>query len=267
MTDRNKEKETTKEVVRAVEAIRPDLNYGKLFDSYNLQRKVVAQIASQLEGINKMAAQAIANSMAGPLIVARENMIKSMQGVFSAYPVPTVTEKAVTESTEAVEGVVVDAETVAHDQAEKAVDLLIQKEVTFPDLIEYKSGSIHINDRLIDFRPRNGLQQLLIQALIEESDLNGYCSYQKIDKYFVKNRRPTIVNHDGQVKRIHNALESLYRSHKRRLSFPRKAPDGQPIIRVHDGEGLTLHNPKRMDYVFVLQDGKQQKLTIKHNIS
>jgi len=116
---------------------------------------------------------------------------------------------------------------------------------TKPHYIEFKNGDCHCNDRQIDFPNKNSLYFLLVRALYECAQVDGFCSYEEIDAFFVKHRHPTAENADQRKKRITNALEELYKTRTdQKILFPKIASDGNEIIeKDRFRKGLVFYNP------------------------
>jgi len=111
--------------------------------------------------------------------------------------------------------------------------------------IQYKDGKFHCKGKQIDFPSENAIYVLLVKALFHESDEKGFCSYKRIDSYFVNAGKEKIKDKTTKEKRILNAMQNLCRDKRKQINpFPKNAPDGQLIIRVQQGEGLIFYNPE-----------------------
>lgn len=110
--------------------------------------------------------------------------------------------------------------------------------------IEYRDTNFYANGKRIDFPDIGAIYVLVLGALYFESDPQGFISYEKIDRYITREAKFSVESGGGS-KRILNALTRLSRSRKRQKNaFPKKTPDGQKIITIVPGKGLSFHNPR-----------------------
>ncbi len=110
--------------------------------------------------------------------------------------------------------------------------------------IEYRDNNFYANGKLIDFPDPGAIYTLVLSALYFESDPSGFASYETINKYITREAKFTIKSMGGS-KCILNALTRLSRSRKRQKNaLPKKTPDGQKIITIVPGKGLSFHNPR-----------------------
>lgn len=110
--------------------------------------------------------------------------------------------------------------------------------------VQFKNGECYCNHRLIDFPNKRSLYFLLVKALHDYSQVDGFCSYESIDGFFVEHGYPAKEG-GARSKRINNALTELYRLRKdQKVMFPETAPDKEALIKPdRKRKGLTFYNP------------------------
>ena len=74
-----------------------------------------------------------------------------------------------------------------------------------------------------------------------ESDGNGFCDYETINKFLERNGEDKLDDIEKIRKRINNGVASLFRFTK---NLPHKAPAGKEIVMIQRGKGLLFYNPK-----------------------
>jgi len=99
-------------------------------------------------------------------------------------------------------------------------------------------GDYFWKDKPIDIT-KNTIHYLILDCLYENGDVNGFCDYSTIDKYFSTHGKGQYKNQEQTLKRIRNGVASLFRF----SNLKSTTPDGKKLIRKLRGEGLIFHNP------------------------
>ena len=122
-----------------------------------------------------------------------------------------------------------------------------QKKIEMPRLEKRKNlinrdkitGDFYFKNKLIKFENKEAIYYLIFECLYEKGDLNGFCSYETINKYLEKQGKEEYID-DRQIKdRIKNGILNLFRF----SNLPPKAPDSNEIIQKVRGKGIILYNP------------------------
>lgn len=104
--------------------------------------------------------------------------------------------------------------------------------------ISIKDGYLYAKDKYIDFPNPNEDYVLVAKFLIQSKE--PLCTYKILKSEFGKKEKSEIKT----IKKIHNALATLYRNRKKqKVSFPKVAPDGRKIFEIEDGVGIQVYNP------------------------
>jgi len=103
-----------------------------------------------------------------------------------------------------------------------------------------KNGDFYYKNKLIKFENKDAIYYLIFECLYETEDINGFRSYEAINRYLEKNGKEEYTD-ERQIKdRIKNGVASLFRF----SNLPKKTPTGKEMIDIIRGKGLALNNPK-----------------------
>jgi len=102
-----------------------------------------------------------------------------------------------------------------------------------------KSGDFYFKNKPIKFQNKEAIYYLIFECLCEKGELDGFCSYETINKYLEKHNKEELTDEQQIKNRIKNGIENLFRF----SNLPRKAPDGKELIRKVRGKAVILHNP------------------------
>jgi len=119
---------------------------------------------------------------------------------------------------------------VGEKQKEKRRNLITRDKI---------SGDFYYKNELIQFKNKDAIYYLIFECLYEKRDLNGFCSYEIIDKYLVKHGKGEYDDYRQKIDRIKNGIINLFRF----SDLPQKTPDGKEIIQKVRGKGIILYNP------------------------
>lgn len=114
----------------------------------------------------------------------------------------------------------------------------IKKENGHP-LIEIRDREIIFNLKHTKFRKASSVHRLLLLALICISDESKFLSYDNIEKYFVENGLEPLLDKKKSRKRILDAKKDVFRL----IGIP-TSHQGISLIKIIEGQGLKLYNPK-----------------------
>lgn len=104
--------------------------------------------------------------------------------------------------------------------------------------ITIKDGYLHKKDKFIDFPNPNEDYVEITKFLIQHKE--PLCTYKTLKTEFGKKGE----SEPKAIKKIHNALVTLYRNRKKqKVPFPRVAPGGRKIFEIEDGVGIRIYNP------------------------
>ncbi len=101
------------------------------------------------------------------------------------------------------------------------------------------TGDFYYKKKLIEFKNKEAIYYLIFECLFCEGDIEGFCSYEKINNYLIRQGKEKCFGKEKTRKRIRNGIENL----KRFSNLPEKAPDKKNIIQKIKGKGLILYNP------------------------
>ena len=102
-----------------------------------------------------------------------------------------------------------------------------------------KTGDFYYKNKLIKFENKDAIYYLIFECLYEKGELDGFCSYETIDKYLVEHGKERYDDNRQITDRIKNGVMNLFRF----SNLPAKAPDGKEIIQKVRGKGIILYNP------------------------
>lgn len=109
--------------------------------------------------------------------------------------------------------------------------------------IEEVEGEIYFYGKNANFINKNGLEYLLLIALLKYSDEKGFCSYEKIYEFFISKGKKRISLKEKREKQIHNVKSQLLRRKVRKnIQMPVTTHEELKIIDVIPGEGLIFRN-------------------------
>ena len=80
---------------------------------------------------------------------------------------------------------------------------------------------------------------MLLMLLLQQTDDDGFISYEDIEKGFIKAGLEPKENTRGMRKRIFNTRDEIFL----RFGLPKKF-NGVDLIKTVDEKGLKLYNPK-----------------------
>lgn len=117
--------------------------------------------------------------------------------------------------------------------------------------ITVADGQIFCDGRIVDFPTKNAIHVWLVEAILFRANHRGFCSYDEIDDFLVKERNAGKVKNRAEArKRINNAILTLYRKRRdQRCDFPEFAPDQRKVITIEKGKGIFFHNPRTSEYI------------------
>jgi len=102
-----------------------------------------------------------------------------------------------------------------------------------------RDGGFYYKNKPIKFKNKEAIYYLIFECLYEKADLNGFCSYETINKYLVEHGKEEYTNERQMKDRIKNGIMNLFRF----SNLPLKAPDGKELIQKIRGKGIILYNP------------------------
>jgi len=101
------------------------------------------------------------------------------------------------------------------------------------------TGDFYYKNKLIKFENKEAIYYLIFSCLYENGDLEGFCSYEIINRYLEEHGKEKYSNEQQIMDRIKNGIINLFRF----SNLPLKAPDGKNLIRKVRGKGIILYNP------------------------
>jgi len=102
-----------------------------------------------------------------------------------------------------------------------------------------RDGGFYYKNKPIKFKNKEAIYYLIFECLYEKADLNGFCSYETINKYLVEHGKEEYTDERQMKDRIKNGIMNLFRF----SNLPLKAPDGKELIQKIRGKGIILYNP------------------------
>jgi hypothetical protein len=102
-----------------------------------------------------------------------------------------------------------------------------------------QTGDFYYKNKPIEFKGKNTIYFWIFECLYEKSDLEGFCSYENIDKYLIEHGKEECEDWRQVMNRIKNGITNLFRY----SNLPKKTPNNKDLIQKTRGEGLTLYNP------------------------
>ena len=102
-----------------------------------------------------------------------------------------------------------------------------------------ETGDFYYKNRPIRFENKNANYYLIFECLYEKGDVNGFCSYETINKYLESHSKEKSPDEQSIKDRIKNGIVNLFRF----SDLPEKTPDGKKIIQKVRGKGIVLYNP------------------------
>jgi len=107
-------------------------------------------------------------------------------------------------------------------------------------IIKKMDGEFYYKNKLVRFTDKETIYYLIFECLYENSNPDGFCSYETIDKYLKKHGKDKYDDNRQRTDRIKNGITNLFRfSH-----LSQKTPDGKELIKIIRGNGVILHNPQ-----------------------
>lgn len=107
--------------------------------------------------------------------------------------------------------------------------------------LEYDGTNFYTRGKLIDFPESKAIYVLIIKALFEEADAEGFLSYDDINKYLERHGESHLIDEAAKRRRIANAFATLQRRRSRqKTQFPLRLPNGSPVIRIAHGRGFII---------------------------
>lgn len=137
------------------------------------------------------------------------------------------------------------ANTVAHTANQIVIKNQEEKKALdkMKSYIFFMQGDCYVDQRKIDFPDKKALYFLLVQALVEHTQIDGSCSYDAIIGFWREHGVEVKEDPKLQVKSIHNAIIQLYKKRKdQRLEFPSTTPNGEKIIEKKKNR-IMFNNP------------------------
>jgi hypothetical protein len=102
-----------------------------------------------------------------------------------------------------------------------------------------ESGDFYYKNKPIKFDNKGAIYYLIFECLYENGGIEGFCSYENINRYLEKHGEKEYTENQQIADRIKNGLVNLFRF----SNLPQKTPNGKNLIRKIRGKGLTLYNP------------------------
>lgn len=102
-----------------------------------------------------------------------------------------------------------------------------------------KTGDFYFKNKPIKFGNKDTIYYLIFECLYEKGNLEGFCSYETINKYLVEHGKDEYADHRQITDRIKNGIINLFRF----SNLPPKALVGKEIIQKIRGKGIILYNP------------------------
>lgn len=101
------------------------------------------------------------------------------------------------------------------------------------------TGDFYYKNKPINFENKDTIYYLIFECLYEKGDLEGFCSYENINKYLEEHGKEEYKDERQIRDRIKNGIMNLFRF----SNLPPKAPDGKELIQKVRGKGIILYNP------------------------
>jgi len=101
------------------------------------------------------------------------------------------------------------------------------------------TGDFYYKNKPIKFENKETIYYLIFECLYEKGDLEGFCSYETINRYLEKYGKEQYTDNKQIMDRIKNGIINLFRF----SNLPSKAPDGKELIQKIRGKGIILYNP------------------------
>lgn len=122
------------------------------------------------------------------------------------------------------------------EKAEKALEKEKQKYLITRDK---QTGDFFYNGKSIKFENKGAIYYLIFECLFMNGDLDGFCSYDKVEEYLIRHGQDKCNKQKQKINRIKNGIENLFRF----SNLSECAPDGKEIIKKRRGKGAILYNP------------------------
>jgi hypothetical protein len=102
-----------------------------------------------------------------------------------------------------------------------------------------QTEDFYYKNKPIKFKGKNTIYFRIFECLCENSDLEGFCSYEKIDEYLIEHGEEECKDRRQMMDRIKNGITNLFRF----SDLPKKTLGNKDLIQKTRGEGLILYNP------------------------
>jgi len=102
------------------------------------------------------------------------------------------------------------------------------------------NGDFYYKNKPIKFDNKETIYYLIFECLYERGDLEGFCSYENINKYLIEYGKIEYSDNRKIIDRIKNGIQCLFRF----TDLSERTPDNKSLIKKVKGKGMILYNPK-----------------------